>query len=184
MNWFGGGAGVVFFVLASLAGADYIATTIITDGSAMLSSSVQDENGSYDSRVMTEGSSRLSRTMRRDPSVGADLSVRGAGPILFAEYASGIQRASGPAVPCAFIDQVPLRATGFSSRTTSGILHTGEYASSRLIEGGISGETVVAGPGMVVLGSDQERENISWHTRDFVSGSLNVSDVVRFGGRL
>lgn len=90
MNWkyvvFGG----LFLVLAGLFGAaDYVSTSITTDGSFLLASSGQTDNGTYASRVMAADASEITQVLTGDDSLAADISVTSSGPILVSDYASG-----------------------------------------------------------------------------------------------
>ena len=53
-----------------------------TDGSFLLASSGQTDNGTYASRVMAADSSEITRSMTGDDSLVADISVTSSGPIL------------------------------------------------------------------------------------------------------
>lgn len=89
MNWRFIVVGGLFLVLAGLIGADYISTSITTDGSFLLASSGQTENGTYASRVMATDTAEITHAMTRDDSLTADVSVTSAGPIQVSDYASG-----------------------------------------------------------------------------------------------
>ncbi|WP_181391571.1 hypothetical protein [Methanospirillum lacunae] len=52
MNWKLVLSGGIFLVLAAFVGADYVSTSISTDGTMMIASSGNNENGSFASRVM------------------------------------------------------------------------------------------------------------------------------------
>ncbi len=58
-------SGRVFLELAGLAGADYVSTSISTDGTLMLENSGHTDNGSYTSRVITGDQSKISHNVRR-----------------------------------------------------------------------------------------------------------------------
>ena len=83
MNWRFIVVGGLFLVLAGLIGADYISTSITTDGSFLLASSGQTENGTYASRVMATDTAEITHAMTRDDSLTADVSVTSAGPIRY-----------------------------------------------------------------------------------------------------
>ncbi len=79
--------GLVCLILAGLAGADYLATSISTDGTAMLATSGSDLNGSFVSRVMGVDATRMVRTVSGDENE-QDLAVSGTGPVLVSDFAS------------------------------------------------------------------------------------------------
>jgi hypothetical protein len=70
-------SGGIFLVLAAFVGADFVSTSISTDGSIMVASSGNNENGSFASRVMSVDSSQLSRTITGDEEYQTDLIVKG-----------------------------------------------------------------------------------------------------------
>lgn len=60
MNWKFILSGSIFLILAVFVGADYVSTSISTDGTMMIASSGDNENGSFASRVMTVDQYQLS----------------------------------------------------------------------------------------------------------------------------
>jgi len=90
MNWKYVVSEGLLLVLAGLFGAaDYISTSITTDGSFLLASSGQTENGTYVSRVISVDASEITQVLTGDDSLAADISVTSSGPILVSDYASG-----------------------------------------------------------------------------------------------
>lgn len=179
MRWNFLAAGSVLLILASLTGAEYLGTTISTDGTLLLSGFGEDENGSSVSRVMTVGASQLSRIISGEESrVG--LSVQGTGPLLFSDYSTG--RAESPPEPvCVFLTsdrRVPGIGSDKSLMYTSGILGHGTYVMSRVTGPGLSGETLVNGSGLMLLGSGTDG-NRTAGSSGFVSGNMTVYDSVR-----
>ncbi|MDD1730420.1 MAG: hypothetical protein LUQ50_15300 [Methanospirillum sp.] len=174
--------GMTFAILIGLAGADLIATTISTDGSALLSTSGSDANGSFASRVMTVDTARLVRTVPGDES-GDDLVVSGSGPVLFSDFASALLMGSEVWDRCRFLDTVSDRSPGEVSVYTAGILQGGEFDASRTIDSGLSGATRVNGSGLFAFGF-QETGNRSLKSRGFVTGNMSVQDLFRYGGKV
>ena len=176
-------AGVLFLVLAGLVGADFISTTINTDGSALLTTSGSDTNGSFVSRAMALDTARISRTASGEGDLQTDLAVSGSGPVLFSDYASGLLKTRSLRELCAFLDGSGDQSVGESAVYTSGILQAGEYDISRTIGSGLVGETGVNGSGMLLFGSGSQA-NRSVTSRGFVTGNMTVRDLIRYGGRV
>jgi len=174
--------GLVCLILAGLAGADYLATSISTDGTAMLATSGSDLNGSFVSRVMGVDATRMVRTVSGDENE-QDLVVSGTGPVLVSDFASMLVKNPEIKDRCIFIDSGGDRSLGEPSVYTSGILEQGEYDVSRAFGSDLSGETRMNGSGMVAFGSAGSG-NRSLKTRGFVSGNLSVQDLFRYGGRI
>ena len=103
MNWNYVMAGGISLVLATLAGADYLSTSVSTDGTMMLASSGQNTNGSYASRIMTADESALSRSITGGDQFGIDLSVKGAGPVIVSDTASAHDLVLAHPVACVFL---------------------------------------------------------------------------------
>jgi len=174
---------VIFCLMfAAVSGAGYIATTISTDGSALLSTSGADENGSFAFRALTVDAARLTRTISGDETE-SDLVVSGTGPILVSDFASALVRDPDIRERCMFLAAGGDRLLGEASVYTSGILHGGEYELSRDIGGELSGETRVNGSGAVAFGF-QGFGNRSYVSRGFVSGNMTLQDLFRYGGRV
>ena len=106
MNWIFLVSGGLFLVLAGLVGADYLSTSIVTDGSFVLASSGQTENGSYASRVMAADESEITRSMTGGESLVSDFSVKSSGPVLVSDYASGKSALIPERLACVFIRHV------------------------------------------------------------------------------
>ncbi len=175
--------GALCFILAGLVGSDYLATSISTDGMAMLATSGEDSNGSFTSRVMTLHPAQMSRSAFGDGELSEELSVQGSGPVLFDEFGSARMQPVRIDERCSFLQQYTDHGLKEASRYLSGILYSGSYESSRQIGKEFSGMTGVNGSGMVVLGS-QILGNRSLMSQGFVSGNLSVRDMFRYGGRL
>lgn len=168
--------GSLFVILASLTGAEYLGTTISTDGTILLSGSGEDANGSFASRVMTGGVSELTRIINGDES-GVELSVKGAGPVLFSDYTTG-KSVSPLSSVCVFLTRDQVTGGSRSDLFTSGILEHGVYTMSRVSGPGLSGETLVNGTGLMILESKILGNDTSG-SRGFVSGNMTVHDLVR-----
>ncbi|MDD1730470.1 MAG: hypothetical protein LUQ50_15555 [Methanospirillum sp.] len=169
--------GSLLLILASFTGAEYLGTTISTDGTLLLSGSGENPNGSFASRVMTVGVSELSRIITGEES-GIGLSVQGAGPVLFSDYTTGTTLP--PAAPvCVFLTADRIHAGNRADLFTSGILGHGTYTMTRVPGPGLSGETLVNGTGIALLGSGAEG-NDTTRSAGFVSGNMTVHDLVRF----
>ncbi|MDD1728312.1 MAG: hypothetical protein LUQ50_04480 [Methanospirillum sp.] len=176
-------AGSICLVLAGIAGADYLATTISTDGSVMLATAGSDENGSFVSRAMALDSAQVSRSVSGEDEMQSDLSVRGSGPILFSDSTFGILKRPDIREICDLFSIPYDHETGEASMYSSGILQQGTYSIMRSTGSDLFGMTTVNGSGMMLLGS-QTQGNRSMESRGFVSGNMSVSDLVRYGGRL
>ncbi|HWQ64879.1 MAG TPA: hypothetical protein VN429_10720 [Methanospirillum sp.] len=177
MRWTFLAYGSVLLILTSLTGAEYLGTTISTDGTLLLSGSGEDTNGSFASMVMTVGVSELSRIINREES-GIGLSVRGSGPVLFSDYSTG--KSISPVTPvCIFLKSNRLNPDSQAELYTSGILEHGTYTMSRVSGPGLTGETLVNGSGLMILGSGLQGNDTAGSS-GFVSGNMTVHDLVRF----
>ena len=172
--------GVLFLILASVGGVEYLATMVSTDGSVMIASSESDDQGSAASRAMAVDSVRLSRTISGNGGMGSDLSVKSSGPVLFAEYASNLLQKSELKELCAFLNNSGDQDSRESSQYATGILRNGEYGSSLTRGPDLNALTQVNGSGMIVFGS-QSQNNCSLQSRGFVTGNMTVNDLVRYG---
>ena len=184
MNWEYVVSGGLALVLAGLFGAaDYISTSITTDGSFLLASSGQTDNGIYASRVMAADTSEIMRSMTGDDSLAADISVTSSGPILVSDYASGRGVTALPdTIACVFTKYV-LNREPESELYSMGILSKGRYATSRVAGPGLTGGMDVNGSGMMSFGS-QMAGNSTMRSSGFVSGNMTIHDFVKYGGRL
>ena len=177
MRWNYPAFGSLLLILASFTGAEYLGTTISTDGTLLLSGSGGDANGSYASRVMTVGASELSRIIHGEES-GVGLSVHAAGPVLFSDYTTGTT--SSPATPlCVFLTADRTQTGSRADLFTSGILGHGTYTMTRITDPGLSGETLVNGTGIMLLGSGTEGNDTA-RAAGFVSGNMTVHDLARY----
>jgi len=174
--------GLVCLILAGLAGADYLATSVSTDGSVMLATTGSDLNGSFVSRAMGVDAVRLVRTVSGDEG-RHDLVISGSGPVLVSDALSAVLKREEVRDRCVFLDAGGERAVGEASMFTSGILHGGEFDASRAIGPDLSGETHVNGSGLMAFGS-LISGNRSLRSRGFVSGNLSVEDIFRNGGKV
>ena len=144
MNWKYVVSGDLFLVLAGLVGAaDYISTSITTDGSFLLASSGQIENGTFSSRVMAADASEITRSMTGDDSLAADISVTSSGPILVSDYASGRGITALPdTLACVFTKYV-LNREPESELYSMGILNKGRYVTSRVAVPDLTGRVSI-----------------------------------------
>ncbi|NLV26781.1 MAG: hypothetical protein GXY48_06405 [Methanomicrobiales archaeon] len=182
MNWIFLVSGGLFLVLAGLVGADYLSTSIITDGSFVLASSGQTDNGSYASRVMAADVSEITRSLTEGESLVSDLSVKGSGPILVSDYASGKFTQIPDSLACVFIRHIQGQEEE-SELYSMGILNKGSYTASRVVGPGLIGGLDVNGTGMMSFGS-QKIGNDTLRSSEFVSGNMTIRDYVKYGGRL
>ncbi|WP_319579486.1 hypothetical protein [uncultured Methanospirillum sp.] len=169
-------AGSLLLILASLTGAEYLGTTISTDGVVILTGSDQDGNGSVASRIMAIGTSELSRIIGDEGGIG--MTVQGRGPLLFSDHTTGTTPTQlGQA--CVFLTPDRINADSRANLDASGILSSGIYAMTRVPGRGISGETLVNGSGIMLLrsGSDGNRTTRS---TGFVSGNMTLHDLTRY----
>jgi len=182
MNWILLVSGGLFLVLAGLVGADYLSTSIVTDGSFVLASSGQTENGSYASRLMAADASELTRSLTGGESLVSDLLVKSSGSILVSDYASGKGTPTPDPLACVFISHIQEQEEE-SELYSMGILNKGMYAASRVVGPGLTGGLDVNGSGMMSFGS-QNNGNSSLRSSGFVSGNMTIRDFVKYGGRL
>ncbi|HWQ64949.1 MAG TPA: hypothetical protein VN429_11075 [Methanospirillum sp.] len=175
--------GIFCLIIAGFAGADYLATSISTDGSVMLTTSGSDVNGSFTSRALAVDGVNVVRSALGGESLDSDLSIQSSGPVLVSDYGSVLQMPSDIMDLCKFLDAGSDRSLGEASIFTSGILQGGGYDASRTIDSGFSGSTRVNGSGLLAFGS-QGSSNQSLKSRGFVSGNLSVQDLFRYGGRV
>ncbi|MDD1728208.1 MAG: hypothetical protein LUQ50_03950 [Methanospirillum sp.] len=176
-------AGLLFLVLAGCVGAEYLSTTVRSDGSIMLTGSGSDENGSFASRVMTQGPGLVSRSITGEEDMKTDLAVHSDGSLLYTDSASARLIQPGIRELCAFLQAPFEHEIGESSLVVSGILHHGDLDASRTIGPELDGLTAVNGSGMLLFGSGS-RENRTFSGRGFVTGNMTVNDMVRYGGRV
>jgi len=173
---------LICLIISGLAGAEYLATTVRTDGSVMLASAGSDPNGSFVSRVLASDKAEVHRSVSGNDETESDLTIRSAGPVLFTDFASSIWRGSDLNRVCTLLQHQDDPESGKASAYSSGIIK-GEVDTVRLVGSGLSGQTSVNGTGLLVLGSQSER-NRSLQNRGFVSGNMSVQDLFRYGGRL
>lgn len=176
------GAGLLFLVLAGFAGAGFTATTILTDGSAMLSSAGSDESGGFSFRALALDDARIVRTMADDAAMEVDQAIRGTGPVLFSEYVAQAGQVFGPRGQCIFLPLTEDEEEE-SVRYATGILHGGSVDSSGSVGGGLVAESSVNGSGMLLFGSALQG-NRTMVSRGFVTGNLSMHDLIRQGGRV
>ena len=175
-------AALLCLLLAGPLCADLIATSISTDGSMMLKTTGSDENGSFESRVLSRDESVVSRTAGDESSLDDELTVRSSGPTLFSGYADALLSTSGMKTICALLE-TPLETEGSAEAYTSGIIQGGGYTSSQTIGPGLSGMTAVNGTGLLLLGSGTDG-NRTLRTAGFVSGNMSVQDIVKYGVKI
>jgi hypothetical protein len=176
-------AGAICLIFAGLVGAEYLSTAISTDGCVMLTTSGTDENGSFVSQAMALDATDLHRSVMGEADTESDLAVRSTGPLLFSDYALGFYKHPDLNSLCSLLNNPDSRNHGEASVYSSGIISQGEYATSRVIGEGLSGETGLNGTGLLVFGSQVEgNRTIAGH--GFVSGNMSVRDLFRYGGRV
>jgi len=169
-------AGSLLLILASLTGAEYLGTTISTDGVVMLTGSDQDGNGSFASRIMAVGASELSRIIGDEGGIG--MTVQGNGPLLFSDHTTGTTPAQlGQA--CVFLTPDRINADSHTVLEASGILGHGTYAMTRMPGSGLTGETQVNGSGIMLLRSGSYG-NKTTRSTGFVSGNMTLYDLTRY----
>lgn len=177
------GAGLLCLVLAGLAGGGFIETSVLTDGSAMLSSAGSDENGVFSSRAMALDDARIVRTMTDGAALTVDQAVRGTGPVLFSEYVVQAGTVFDPRGSCIFLPLSEDEGKGDSFRYATGILQAGSVDSSGSVGSALLTESSVNGSGMLLFGSALQG-NRTMVSRGFVTGNLSVHDLIRQGGRV
>ncbi|PKL60174.1 MAG: hypothetical protein CVV33_04040 [Methanomicrobiales archaeon HGW-Methanomicrobiales-4] len=176
-------AGLVVLMLSGLTGIDYMSTSISTDGTCMLAGFGHTDNGTYASRVMTVDQSEISRSILAGEGLETDISIRGTGPVLVSEYASGRSVPLPDTIACVFLDEMEKQAAQRSEMYAAGILNKGTYTSSRVLGTGLTGGTDVNGSGMLDFGS-RIGGNTPVGSRGFVAGNMTVRDFLKFGGKL
>jgi hypothetical protein len=176
-------AGLVFLVLAGLVGADYLTTTVSSDGSILIKTAGSDENGSFASRVMTVDTAGISRSVENGENSGHEVSVQGSGPMLVSDYAHAEEAKGWDPSACVFLTGTRAREMGRSELYTSGILNNGRYQISRETGSGLVGVTEVNGTGMMGFGSASSG-NRSLISSGFITGNMTLRDFVRYGGKI
>jgi hypothetical protein len=182
MNWNAIITGCLFLVLAGLTGADYISTTITTDGTSLLATQGNNDNGTYASRIMTVDASSVSRSLSGGESLESDVSVKSTGPVLISDYASGAKYTIPDNIRCVFSDWMEKQGQE-SELYSAGILSKGSYTASWVAGSGLTGGTEINGTGMMSFGS-QTIGNDSMRSYGFVAGNMTVRDFVKYGGKL
>ena len=173
MRWNYLASGSVLLILASLTGAEFLGTTISTDGTVLLSGSGEDPGGSFASRIMAAGASELSRFIEDEQEA---ISVQGSGPVLFSDYTTE-DRISPGTPACVFLgDQSD--AADRTHLHASGILKPGTYTMSRVSYPDLDGESWINGSGFILLDAGSEG-NTTYRSAGFVSGNMTVHDHVR-----
>lgn len=183
MNWSFIFLGCLFLVLAGLTGADYASTSISTDGGLMLASVGNCDNGSFASRVMTVDQSEISRSVSGGDTLETDLSVKGSGPVLVSDYASGKTWSILDKAACVFLTDARMQPVQSSELYFTGVVDTGRYKASRVVGPGLAGGTEVNGSGMMNFGSHTVGNN-TLRSSGFAFGNMTVRDFVRYGGRV
>jgi len=169
-------AGSLLLILASFTGAEYLGTTISTDGVVMLTGSDEISNGSAVSRIMAVGTSELSRFIGDDGGIG--MTVQGRGPLLFSDHTTGT--VSYPSdLACVFLTPDRINADNRAELDASGILNSGIYTITRMPGSGLSGETLVNGTGIMLFGSGADG-NRTTRSAGFVSGNMTLHDLTRY----
>lgn len=179
-------AGLVCCVLAGMAGADFIATSLRSDGAVLLSSSGSDENGSVSSRVMAVDEARVIQTLSGRDDLVSDLVVHGTGPVLFSEYAEYAALFSGrpdPQAACSFLDQQMPGPAGGALQYVTGMMQAGDIESFRVVGEGLDATVGANGSGMVLFGSAVSG-NRMLQSHGFVAGNLSMQDRIRYGVRI
>ncbi len=183
MNWSYVLTGGILLVLAGLTGAEYLSTTITTDGTISFTSSGENENATIVSRVMTAGESTLARSITGDKQIEIDLSASGSGPVLISDYSSSRSTTSLNPVACVFLTEDRVNTPGWTELGTDGILQHGRYTIARVVGSELTGTTAVNGTGMLRFGSAMNG-NTTMRTSGFVAGNMSIQDLVRSGGRI
>lgn len=182
MNRLLGIASAMSLVVAGFVGADYMSTSISTDGMLSMATSGNSENGSYVSRYMAVEHSGLARDLEAGDSLNSSLSLQSDWPLLVSEFTSGNIRDTLKPLACVFLTDTKVEESR-SMMGMSGILDHGGYSTLRSTGSGFSGETVINGSGMIELES-KTHQNSSLKTRSFISGNMTVRDLVKYGGRV
>lgn len=172
--------GIFCLIIAGYAGADYLATSIQTDGSVMLTTSGSDANGSFTSRTMAIDSSDVGLSIGGGENLDTDLTVRSSGPVLVSDYSSGRESVIPAWLACAFNLQNP-GDVDHSEFYSSGILSKGGYSLSRSINPDLSGTMLVNGSGLMNFGS-QKTGNASLRSFGFVSGNMTIREILQHQG--
>jgi hypothetical protein len=150
MNWGYILTGCCLLILAGALNADFVSTTISTDGSFLMASSGTDHNGTYTAHVKGVGDSKASRVISGDDALETDLTAVSSGPLLLSDYASSMSVAQKmDNLKCVFTEIVDRGPVSHAEMTTAGILdHGGNYTISRLTSSsGLTGLTSITGAG-------------------------------------
>ena len=174
----------VMLLVAGLAGADSISSSIVCDGAAFVSSSVISQGQTYAANLFTTSLAALMRNL----SVGGDgqikvvTNARSSGPIGIDEYSGQVTNMTGEGKYCVF----SASGNGIPNRDTityRGLLQTGQYVSTRILDSSQTGAvTMVNGSGiLLVRASSDDGINETTHTSD-VMGEMNMTERIIFGG--
>ena len=175
--------GCIFLIFAGIAGAEYLSTSISTDGTLILASSGQNENGSFVTRIMAVDESELSRMVTGGEKFQTELSARGSGPILVSDDVTGKEFILTNPATCIFLTDERVRAIQHSNLYTAGILKKGTYVISRNTGSELTGTTEINGTGMMFFGSSTNGNN-TMQTSGFASGNMTIRDFIKYGGKI
>ena len=103
--------------------ADFVSTTINTDGALLVASSGHDNNGTYAAHIMSVGDTKAARMVSTNEQIESELSVTGNGPLLVSDYASSKDMAQVmDRIQCVFAEHVEAEPDTYSDMYTAGIM--------------------------------------------------------------
>jgi len=173
----------LILVIIGSAASDSITSSIVSDGAAFVSSSVISAGETYAARLFTSGNGSILRDLTIGPDNGilAGVSAGSRGPIGIDEYSGVISNQTGDNGSCIFILPVD-RVTSSNKVVYTGLLKSGEYYSTRDIDKNLTALTMINGSGMILSRAESGDRNRTISHKSDVSGLLNLSEWIEFGG--
>jgi hypothetical protein len=159
--------------------ADLISSSITTDGTAWVSTSVLGER-TYAATLFMNDRSAMSREMVFNQDVQSQTAIRSDGPVGVHEFSAQDRTRKAPAFLCSFADRVDNK-TRYDEISTLGLWSNGTYVSSRhLRDEQTVALTDIDAAGMVSLNKRTDTENLTQRERSFIAGQMNISEAVMY----
>ena len=162
--------------------ADTFSSVISCDGAIWASSSVIGQTETYTASLFTTDLATLIRELNvgQDKKIRTITEINSSGSLGIDEYSEKVTETRGKLPECLFI---PDKNSTFRRDKTSytGLMQTGTYSSSRIIDQGSIAKTGVNGTGLVISRAESEDENLTnIHSSD-VAGNMSLMEVFRLG---
>lgn len=174
------GAGLLLF--AGFTGADSVSSTIVVNGASWVSSSVLGQGQTYAESMFTTDLAVLMRNLDiQKNQVMTQTNVRSSGPMGIDEYSA--QNSNGTRDPdtCVFENRAN-ETPSHSEIMYTGLMQTGQYASTRDLKPGNYAVTMVNGSGIILARANSfDGNQTTTHSSD-VAGQLNMTERIIFGG--